>query len=366
MNNFTLADELDQAIETRIASADSATEPADAAVGELLEIAEELHSLPDPGFRAQLRAELTQRLPRPHAARVFTRVSFPEERIRAREHREADTPRELLPSLFGGGSDHYLLNQRSFAASLAMHVVLLALVISSGVWAARHEELKPHIITHVLLPADYPLPAAGDDAHGGGGGGTEDKLPASAGSPPRLSHEQVTPPTIVVRNQNPALPVEPTVIGPPEVTFSPDRMGSPFSSALASSNGPGSGGGIGDSHGTGVGPGDGPGVGYGRSGGIGGDVYRPGGGVSAPRPTYDPEPEYSEEARRAKYQGDVGLMVIVGPDGRVRDVRLQRSLGMGLDERAMAAVRQWRFEPAKKDGHPVAVQVSIEVNFRLY
>jgi periplasmic protein TonB len=366
MNNFTLADELDRAIEMWMARPDSSLDAADLEVAELLEIAEELHILPDPGFRAQLRADLTQPAPRRRAAPVFMRVSFPREQLHASEDRETEVPREVLPSLFCGGSGHYLLNQRSFAASLAMHVVLLALVISSGVWAARHEELKPHIITHMLLPADYPLPAAGDDAHGGGGGGTEDKLPASAGSPPRFSHEQVTPPTIVVRNQNPALPVEPTVIGPPEVTFPPDRMGSPFSSTLASSSGPGSGGGIGDSHGTGVGPGDGPGVGYGRSGGIGGDVYRLGGGVSAPRPTYDPEPEYSEEARRAKYQGDVGLMVIVGRDGRVRDVRLQRSLGMGLDEKAMAAVRQWRFEPAKKDGHPVAVQVSIEVSFRLY
>jgi periplasmic protein TonB len=66
------------------------------------------------------------------------------------------------------------------------------------------------------------------------------------------------------------------------------------------------------------------------------------------------------------FQGTVLLRVVVGPDGRPRDVRVQRSLGMGLDEKAIAAVRQWKFEPAMLDGRPVAVQVNIEVSFRLY
>jgi protein TonB len=98
----------------------------------------------------------------------------------------------------------------------------------------------------------------------------------------------------------------------------------------------------------------------------GGGLFRVGGGVSAPRPIYDPDPEYSEEARHAKYQGTVLLSVIVGPDGRPHDIRVQRSLGMGLDEKAIEAVRQWKFEPSMKDGHPVAVQVNVEVSFRLY
>jgi TonB family protein len=91
-----------------------------------------------------------------------------------------------------------------------------------------------------------------------------------------------------------------------------------------------------------------------------------GGGVSAPRTLYAPDPEYSEEARRAKVQGSVLLALIVGPDGNPHDLRLMRSLGMGLDEKALEAVRTWRFEPARKDGVPVAVQISVEVNFRLY
>jgi protein TonB len=130
------------------------------------------------------------------------------------------------------------------------------------------------------------------------------------------------------------------------------------------SNGTGSGGGIGDGSGGGVGSGRGPGVGPGYGGGIGGGIYRVGGGVSAPRAIYDPDPEYSEEARQAKYQGTVVLWVIVGADGRPHDMRVERSLGMGLDEKAIAAVKTWKFEPARKDGHPVAVQINVEVNFR--
>ena len=77
-------------------------------------------------------------------------------------------------------------------------------------------------------------------------------------------------------------------------------------------------------------------------------------------------PEYSEEARKAKYQGTVVLWMIVDPNGSPRDVRVTRSLGMGLDQKAIEAVRKWKFEPAMKDGKPVAVQISVEVNFRLY
>jgi TonB family protein len=99
---------------------------------------------------------------------------------------------------------------------------------------------------------------------------------------------------------------------------------------------------------------------------MGGGAYRVGGGVSAPRPIYDPDPEYSEEARKAKFQGSVMLDVVVGADGRPRDIRVRRSVGMGLDERAVAAVKQWRFEPGRKDGIPVSVFVDIEVSFHLY
>jgi TonB family protein len=98
---------------------------------------------------------------------------------------------------------------------------------------------------------------------------------------------------------------------------------------------------------------------------ITGGVYRVGGGVSAPRVLYSPDPEYSDEARRAKYEGTCVLSLIVGPDGLPRDIRVARSLGMGLDEKAIEAVRQWRFQPAMKDGQPVTVAINVEVSFRL-
>jgi TonB family protein len=104
----------------------------------------------------------------------------------------------------------------------------------------------------------------------------------------------------------------------------------------------------------------------GIGGGSGTGVFRIGGGVSAPRAIYAPDPEYSEEARKARHQGTVILWAIVGPDGLPRHLRVQRALGMGLDQKALEAVRRWRFEPALKDGKPVAVQINIELNFRLY
>jgi TonB family protein len=94
-------------------------------------------------------------------------------------------------------------------------------------------------------------------------------------------------------------------------------------------------------------------------------VFRVGGGVSAPQVSYSPDPEYSDEARRAQYQGTCVLSLIVGPDGLPRDIKVARSLGMGLDEKAIEAVKQWKFQPALKDGKPVAVEISIEVPFRL-
>jgi TonB family protein len=117
--------------------------------------------------------------------------------------------------------------------------------------------------------------------------------------------------------------------------------------------------------GGGIGIGTGPGFGSGEGGGIGGGVFRAGGGVSAPTLLSKVEPEYSEEARKAKYQGVVLLYVEVDPSGRAINIRVLHSLGLGLDEKAMEAVRKWRFKPGVRDGRPVTVQAQIEVNFRL-
>ena len=96
-----------------------------------------------------------------------------------------------------------------------------------------------------------------------------------------------------------------------------------------------------------------------------GGVYRPGDGVTNPIPTYKPEPQYTEEARAAKWQGSVLLSVVIDASGTPRNISVIRPLGLGLDEKAIEAVSQWRFQPGTKEGAPVSVQAQIEVTFRL-
>lgn len=219
-------------------------------------------------------------------------------------------------------------------------------------------------------PSELPdLKPSKTQVGGGGGGGDRDVLQASKGKLPKFSMQQITPPVVVIRNQNPKLAVEPTVVIPPEVKLASNNMpnlGDPMAHAILPSNGTGAGGGIGSGSGGGVGSGTGPGFGPGEGGGTGGGVFHVGGGVSPPHTIYAPEPEFSEEARKAKYQGVCTLGLIVGTDGRPSNIRVLSSLGMGLDEKAIEAVKNWKFEPAMKDGHPVRVEIAVEVDFHLY
>src|SRR5437016_1040413 len=274
----------------------------------------------------------------------------------------------VLPTLFGEGYGTYRTRPSAFIFSFALNIFVTALVVWSGHWVVQHrQEIKQQVVGLVTDISPYVLQPSAKESGGGGGGGERDKLEASKGSLPRQSREQITPPAVIVRNEAHKLAVEPTVVAPPIQLTQMGVMGDPLSNVIGPpSNGTGSGGGIGSGSGGGVGSGRGPGVGPGYGGGIGGGVYRVGGGISAPRALYAPDPEYSEEARKAKYQGTVVLWVIVGADGRPHEVRIQRSVGMGLDEKATQAVRLWRFEPARRDGEPVAVQINVEVNFRLY
>ena len=103
-------------------------------------------------------------------------------------------------------------------------------------------------------------------------------------------------------------------------------------------------------------------------GGTGGrSVYRPGvGGVGQPTCVYCPDPKYSEEARKAKYQGTVVLQVVITPDGRAIDIQVVKGPGLGLEEKAVEAVKLWRFKPANgPGGKPVPVTVPLEITFRL-
>ena len=258
--------------------------------------------------------------------------------------------------------------------STAVHVVAVALNIGGTMLGRRvvQQITKPHEVVTLIAPDDVPpLPPAKTQVGGGGGGGDRDKFQAPKGKLPKLAMEQITPPMMVVRNDHPKLAVEPTVVVPPQIKLAMNNLpnlGDPMSRLPSGppSNGTGSGGGIGTGNGGGVGSGEGPGVGPGHGGGIGGGAFKVGGGVSAPKAVFAPDPEYSEEARKAKYSGTCVLWLVVGPDGRARDIRVARTLGLGLDEKAIEAVKTWKFEPAMKDGRPVAVQINVEVTFRLY
>jgi TonB family protein len=131
------------------------------------------------------------------------------------------------------------------------------------------------------------------------------------------------------------------------------------------SQGSGSGGGAGSGQGTGLGEGDGSGIGPGEGGGIGGGPYRPGSGVSPPRLLREVRADYTDEARRANITGEVLLEIVVRRDGTVGDIRILRRLDLGLDQRAVQAVRQWRFAPATLKGVPVDVVVEVGVEFKL-
>jgi periplasmic protein TonB len=220
---------------------------------------------------------------------------------------------------------------------------------------------------------DFPLfaPLKADSAHGGGGGGTNDNIEANKGRLPKLDMDSLVKlqvPTL----DHPKLAVDNSIAVPPEIKL-PDNPAMPMIGVHSSANvtvisgGPGSHDGIGIGMNGGDGPGDGPGWGPGSRGGAGDGIYTPGtGGVSQPIPIFTPEAEFSDEARRQKYQGVCRISGIIDAQGNPQNPRIVQRLGMGLDEKALEAVLKYRFKPARKDGKPVPVRISVMVNFRLF
>ncbi len=345
MNRQADADELNLQIESLFAErkADTGTKWQ-----ALVTMAAELRDLPHPEFKDRLKADLLEESVVTASSRsTFEQVSG------------AVAFAEILPNLGGNNFRIFPADHRSFVVSFLSHTALIVL-IASGIWVGRGTVLKS---SRPISELTY-LPANG----GGGGSGDRSPIPATKGTPPKMVDQQFATATIVVRKSNPLLAMQATVVGPPDLKLpQSDHIGDLISSnVVIPSNGSGSGGGAGSGPETGLGGGNGLGYGPGSRLGAGGGVFRPGSEVSAPRAIYDPEPEYSEEARRLKQQGMVILSVIIDPQGRARDIHVARSLGMGLDEKAIEAVKTWKFSPGKKDGIPVAVQVNIEVSFRLY
>ena len=269
------------------------------------------------------------------------------------------------------------LLKRLQSLSLSYHIVLLAFVVAPFLPelvapSTTHARNGPWVRTPLVAPYESGSAAAVKTIpHGGGSGGERDALRATKGRAPVFSHIQLAPPS-VRPPERAALVAPPTLIGDPGVHVkSPDmpNWGNPVSQFTNGSSGPGQGGGIGDGSGGGIGDGgDGPGLGPGKGGGTGGDEFMAGThGNGFPVCIYCPNPQYSEEAVKTKYQGVVTLLVTITADGRVTNIRIAKGLGVGLDEMAVAAVRTWRFKPALgPDNKPVSVTAPIEVTFRLY
>ena len=258
----------------------------------------------------------------------------------------------------------------SWLNSLLAHVIAIAiLVLPFAVTQIKTESRKKFVVTYISPYVSPELPGPDKRTGGGGGGGDRSPTPASKGAIPKFAKTQLAPP-MVLPNLEPKLAVQPTLLGPPELKLPQMNergpWGEPQGAVGPPSGGPGFGGGIGTGEGTGVGPGRGGGFGPGEGGGFGGGTYSVGGGVSAPIPIYKPEPPYSEEARKAKYQGTVVILIIVDAHGSVTDARIMKPLGLGLDEKAVETVRTWKFKPGMRNGIPVPVRVMVEVTFRLF
>jgi protein TonB len=260
----------------------------------------------------------------------------------------------------------------SQAIALAVHVGLTLLVFSPFLYTVVSKATANPVNNSLVTPIDISdyaakLPPGKDKAGGGGGGGERNPEPATKGKLPKWSLNQIAPPMV---HPKPDSKFEATLLGPPDLKIpSPnlDNYGDPLAKLMNGSGGPGGGSGIGSGTGTGIGSGEGGGLGPGSGGGTGGGAYRPGtGGVGYPSCVYCPDPKYSEEARKAKYQGTVVLQAVITPDGRATEIQVVKGPGLGLEEKAVEAVKQWRFKPANgPGGKPVPVIVPIEVTFRL-
>jgi len=233
------------------------------------------------------------------------------------------------------------------------------------------ETVRPSLLATNIDVGDYNAPKDPNKAGGGGGGGDRSLIDANKGKLPQKSPDPITPPqpqTI----EHPKIPDPPAINVQANIQL-PDNPNMPLIGVKSSSNvqlasaGTGNGAGMGTGSGGGIGSGEGNGYGPGFGGNYGGGLYQIGGRISAPVVIHEVEAEFSDEARRAKYQGVCLISLVVDAQGNPQDIHVARALGMGLDEKAIEAIRQYKFKPAMKDGKtPVPVPITIEVNFRLY
>jgi periplasmic protein TonB len=256
----------------------------------------------------------------------------------------------------------------SSGVNIAILLVLLFFVGKKII----EEVNKPVVVSNIDVGMWQPkAPKTGDSNGGGGGGGDHSIVDPVKGHLPKIEKNPIVPPQIITLDK-PKIAIDAAINVQPNITL-PDNPTLPTIGVTNSPNvklasaGQGSGSGIGTGSGGGLGGGTGNGYGPGTGGGAGGGLYHVGGGVSAPVPLNSVEAEFSDEARRAKYQGVCLISLIVDAQGNPQNPRVVRALGMGLDEKALEAVRKYKFKPAMKADHtPVPVMITVEVNFRLY
>ena len=253
--------------------------------------------------------------------------------------------------------------------SVVTHAIIIGLILWAFLAVKQVVSKKTMTVTNIDVPQFMPIAPKGPAMGGGGGGGSHDIIQTPKGKLPKFAEQPITPPMVIV-NEKPKLAVDPAIMMPKDMALpntNLPNLGDPKTSVNGpASNGSGSGAGMGSGSGGGIGSGSGNGYGPGSGGGYGGGPYHVGGGVSAPQLLFSPDPEFSDEARRAKYQGVCVVSLIVDAQGNPQRVQVVRHLGMGLDEKAVEAVRQYKFKPATLQGKAVPVEVNIEVNFRIY
>jgi periplasmic protein TonB len=257
-----------------------------------------------------------------------------------------------VKDLWGRGT-----SPKALASSALLQGIAVALLVLLGTSA----KVQKAISSVVLIAPSPPPRAIPAKPNQGGGGGSRSPLPALKAQLPKPAPKVFTPPLVVV--EHPALTLDASLVAPPDAWAAPTgAIGNPLGQ-IGGGGGLGSGGGNGNGRGAGVGNGNG----HGSGGGNGGGIYSPGNGVTNPTVILPvAEPEYSDDARKAHLTGFVMLSIVVGANGQANDIEVVKSLGMGLDEKAIEAVRRWLFRPGTNNkGVPVSVRAQVKVTFTL-
>lgn len=262
-------------------------------------------------------------------------------------------------------------NPWAFGIATTVNVAIVIFLLFIGVKTYINNKATLNLTATDIDVGEYKAPKAATRAGGGGGGGDHSMVDPSKGKLPKFEKNPPLAPQVQALD-HPKLAMESAINVQKDIIL-PDNPNLPNIGVKNSinvklaSNGQGGGGGMGTGYGGGMGSGSGNGYGRGSGGNTGGGLYHIGGSVSAPVVLYEPEAEFSDEARRAKYQGVVLVSIIVDAQGHPQNARVLRALGMGLDEKALEAVMKYRFKPAMKDGRtPVPVPMNVEINFHLY